>query len=617
MYEFEVSAKHRRAEDLPQEIANAFRANDVFFDFQSIHTWEEHCTECAYPDCYKTCDLFVPRKDGNCRRFEDGAVRIDGLTSGGGPVVEITFKRWANMYSTGSSKLVPRKVAARAELLTRRVLDFFRSVPDDNIIVHGWPAPTARIAKLLRKFTHSWLTRKNTGPPSPEKFVLVIYVPSAEGFDVTLHIAPENAQGRRPFQKRLVLAHGYHQIDIPIDEVIGIVGDVDRHHVSLIANTEGASSDKAYLGFIGFARSRAQTVTAAAKSVKVMVWDLDHTLWDGILVEDGPENIRLKPDVVNVIKTLDSRGIVNSIATKNDPEPALAALETFGIAEFFVFPQFSWNPKSGMLQEIIRDFNVGANSMAFIDDQPFERTEVETMIPEVRTYDAARYREILTLPEFNPEVSSESASRRQQYINEGSRRTLAAAYDASDYEAFLNDCDLQMTILRGGGQNIDRIYELTQRTNQMNFSGTRYKREDIVAFLENDGFDIYALQCSDKFGQYGTVGFCLVQLPDAPDKHPRVIDLAFSCRVQAKRTEHSFLTWLAHTYHSEGATQLEVRYVPTPRNAATAAVFGDMDFETVAAESTQTSKIVSISLKPPPARTYPWAIDCQDRRAVA
>lgn len=597
---------------ISQDVIAAFEASKIDYAYRSIHIWEEHCTECAFPACYKTCDLYEPRKDGNCRRFKEGAVRIRGIESVGGPVVEITFKRWANMFSKGSCTLLSLAEAKRIEDRTQLWSDILRKVPDGGIRVNGWPGPFTRIAKRLRLRTRDKKTKCSNKKILPEKFLIELFVPGEKTFDSTLSISADASKVQQIYQKRLILEPGYNKIEISISEISAIIGKEEANFISMIPNTETNTARKIYLGFMGFVSSGEAQYAKPSKSIKIMVWDLDNTMWDGILVEDGVDKLTLKSGITEIIKTLDRRGIINSIASKNDLEPAIEALKKFGLEEYFVFPQISWAPKSQALKKIVDDFNIGANTVAFIDDQIFERSEVMSVLPEVRTYDAEDYKNILTRPEFNPEISSESASRRLQYINESERRELKSTYDGTEYESFLNDCKLQMQILQGDHQNIDRIYELTQRTNQMNFSGTRYTREDIESIFENPKLNTFSLLCQDKFGDYGTVGFGLVALPENPDDNPQVIDLAFSCRIQSKRVEHTFIAWLCKKYQAQGMTKLEVRYIPTPRNKATAVVFDDMGFSISERGTFDECKIMVIDVDSANPDIFPWNITHED-----
>jgi FkbH-like protein len=313
----------------------------------------------------------------------------------------------------------------------------------------------------------------------------------------------------------------------------------------------------------------------AKKHVKVLVWDLDNTVWQGTLIEDGPGNVTLRPGVMNVIRELDRRGIVNTLVSKNNEPDVAQELKRFGLDEYMVFPQVGWNPKSLSLRELIHRFNVGEDAFAFIDDSPFEREEVRQSLPAVRIYDAADYSELAGRPEFQPPQSSESARRREFYLNQD-RRDQALAEFGGTYEEFLRKWNIQLSVARARAAQLDRITELAQRTNQLNFSGTRYSRAELAELLEDEALDCFVMSCVDNFGDYGTVGFAIVETDG-----PRLIDLMFSCRVQAKRVEHAFLEFLLSRYSKQGSTELLARYVQTERNSAAGKVFDDLSFEPV------------------------------------
>ena len=306
-----------------------------------------------------------------------------------------------------------------------------------------------------------------------------------------------------------------------------------------------------------------------------MVWDLDNTLWDGILVEDGEEGINLKEGIRNVIETLDKRGIVNSIASKNDHQKAWRKLESLGLSHYFVFPQINWDPKSQNIRRISEDFNVGLDSIAFIDDSPFERSEVKRSLKSVRVFEHDQYMSLLNMRDFNPSVSSESSSRRDFYISQHKRSSTLTDFNGSYFE-FIKESEINLSIGRADINNIDRVHELIQRTNQMNFSATRYDRERLMNLLQDDLMLPLYLVARDKFGDYGTVGFCLIDIT----KHT-VTDLMFSCRVQSKRVEHAFIYYLLDLCRQAAWLSLKVEYLPTERNRQTAKVFQDLSFKKV------------------------------------
>src|SRR6185503_19700268 len=153
---------------------------------------------------------------------------------------------------------------------------------------------------------------------------------------------------------------------------------------------------------------------ARRRLIKCVIWDLDNTLWDGVLLQD--ESVSLRQGVAEIIKALDNRGILQSIASKNDPQKALEKLEQFGLREYFLFPQISWNSKVFSIESIARLINIGIDSLAFIDDQPFERAEVEFSLPQVMRIDAAELSQLLDLPEMNPPtITEDSRMRRLMY----------------------------------------------------------------------------------------------------------------------------------------------------------------------------------------------------------
>jgi FkbH-like protein len=152
----------------------------------------------------------------------------------------------------------------------------------------------------------------------------------------------------------------------------------------------------------------------AGKTIKVVVWDLDRTLWDGVLLEG--DTVRVWPPVLPVLQTLDSRGILLSIASKNDHDLAMGRLRELGVADYFIYPQIGWSSKSSAVAAIAASINVGLDAIAFIDDDPFERDEVHHALPEVIILDAADAAGLCERPELMPRfITDESALRRRMY----------------------------------------------------------------------------------------------------------------------------------------------------------------------------------------------------------
>jgi FkbH-like protein len=153
------------------------------------------------------------------------------------------------------------------------------------------------------------------------------------------------------------------------------------------------------------------------------------------------------------------------------------------------------------------------------------------------------------------------------------RRAAARQGSALDYADFLRSCDIALTVGRLTPRNLLRMYELSQRTNQLNFSGLRYTQAELEQLMARRPEDAFVLACADRFGDYGAIGFCVL----AKDP-PRVESFFMSCRVQRKRVENAFFRRLAAELAARGAERLEVRYKPTAKNSASAQMLTELGF---------------------------------------
>jgi len=213
--------------------------------------------------------------------------------------------------------------------------------------------------------------------------------------------------------------------------------------------------------------------------------------------------------------------------------------------------------------------------LAFVDDQAFEREEVKAGLPQVALIDAKDCAGIPDRPECQVPVTEESRQRRQMYRQQELRDTTLENFKG-DYSAFLRDCHIQLEIGPLAEANLDRVYELAQRTNQMNFSGNRYPQDQLRAIMASDHHETIVMKCSDRFGSYGIVGFAVVDT-----REPRLLDLMFSCRIQSKRVEHAFFTSLLSRHRQTEPRDFYANYKKTDKNAPAGRVFEEIGFERV------------------------------------
>lgn len=318
-------------------------------------------------------------------------------------------------------------------------------------------------------------------------------------------------------------------------------------------------------------------MTTAVKTgrVKCVVWDLDNTVWDGVLLEN--DELRLRTDVLDAIRRLDRRGVLNSIASRNDPAAAVAQLRAFGIEDLFVYPQIGWNPKSASVREVARCINIGLDAVAFVDDQPFELAEVAHGVPEVLCVDVAELADAVDGPEFTPRfVTGESAHRREMYRHQIARDSAQDEFVGTD-EEFLADLGMVFTIAPAGGDDLQRAEELTVRTNQLNSTGRTYSYEELDALRGSEDHVLLVASLSDRFGTYGTIGLSLVE-KGAPAWNLRL--LLMSCRVVSRGVGTILLNHVKSLARDAGA-MLRADFVETGRNRMMQITYGFAGFTEV------------------------------------
>lgn len=277
------------------------------------------------------------------------------------------------------------------------------------------------------------------------------------------------------------------------------------------------------------------------KLVKCLVWDLDNTLWQGTLLEDGA--VQLPPEIRDVVVELDARGILQSVASRNDHDHAWSRLVDLGLAEYFVAPKIGWGRKSDAVGEIVADLNIGADTVAFIDDMPVERAEVAHHHPAVRCYPAEEAAKLTILPEFSPAVVTVDARRRRQMYQAGFQRDAARAEHQGPDDDFLRTLDLLLSIGRARDEEISRVEELTLRTNQMNATGVHYSDATLRELIRDPAHEVLVPTLVDKFGPHGAIGVLLLHKTDRV-WHLKL--LATSCRVVAFGVGSMLLRWLTH-----------------------------------------------------------------------
>ncbi len=549
----------------------------------SAMVWGEHCSECVMPTCYTTCAFYTPRRDLKCRRFDQGvrSVRAEGRALPFG--INVSFRKWGKLESSGRPSPLP---AARAAALHRAdavVAATLATVPLPHRVQDAASTAWNRAKAKLASFRASGAAF--------DAFVIESLSRSPRDCVFTLSVKPTVSSGRY-FQRHFTLRPGYNLIEIAVSD---IGKEVDLKEAVLVQvepvdAPEGNDFIFGCLDFVAYSDARKRQPLAAsapatapaphakdakpAAKVKCVVWDLDNTLWKGTLIEDGLDRLELNPVAVEAIKVLDQRGILHSIASKNDPESALAALDHFGLREYFLAPQISWGPKSAAITEIARRLNIHKNTFLFIDDQPFERAEATSAHADVRVLPDTEIGGLTRLPELDAPETDEARNPRKMYQVEEKREAAYQETNASFLE-FLRTCSICLTISDVTSANISRVFELSQRTNQLNYAGKASSRKDVEDLVSGSapGKAGLVLSCSDKFGDYGVIGFAIV---DTERFH--VENFFMSCRVQHKKVDHAFFAWLLAQAMRHGRDTVSTVFHFSGRNQSARQVLEEMAF---------------------------------------
>ncbi len=324
---------------------------------------------------------------------------------------------------------------------------------------------------------------------------------------------------------------------------------------------------------------------------KVLILDLDNTLWGGIIGEDGLEKIQMGNLGVGKAFTqfqawvcdLRARGIILAICSKNDEivarEPFLhhpdMLLKLEDIAVFVA----NWENKAENIRRIQENLNLSFDSMVFLDDSPFERNLVRQLLPEVTVPELPEdpseyisYLENLNLFESSS-FTAEDRSRTQFYQEEISRKNLQVT--AITEEDYLQGLNLEATVETFRVFNLPRIAQLSQRSNQFNLRTIRFTEEEAKNLAESLDYRTAAFTLKDKFGDYGLVSVGILRI----DKNEAFIHSWFmSCRVLKRGMETFVLNHLANLAQAAGCTHLSGEYIPTAKNGMVKDFYADLGF---------------------------------------
>ena len=544
--------------------------------------WEEHCLECSAPLCFEQCVHYAKRSDGRCKRFENGILVSSHKKGIGKQSAHVKFRKWANMMTILFPAMLSieqyQKMIRRNEKLGNGLRMIDRSPLPMNLRWQG-----IRTIEFVRRKNLRGIKGLDN---QPNAFVFHGYSFEKENFRLIMEIFDDHTS---VFKYSWNMEPGENMIILDKAQLGKACWTLNYLVKIYPENDLEAEVEILWCDFVKGNRKKKEKL---AEKVKCVVWDLDNTLWDGTLIETEDENsLKLKDSVLETMKALDERGIIQSIASKNDYDNAWPVVEKIGISEYFLYPQIHWNAKSTSMEQIAKDLNIGIDALALIDDSVFEREQVSSVLPQVRVYDADEVNQLLSYPEFTFVVTEESKKRRSMYKAEEKRRELQNVAD-TDTITFLKKCHLEIDIFEPKTEDeIERCYELLIRTNQLNMSGKKYTREEFTEVLAKNNVHNFAFSCKDDFGTYGIVGFGQYKIEDSVLVFN---EFAMSCRVAGKCVEsalfHELLT-------RANCIQGDFKVIKTKKNELLRRTLSDIGFKAKTEDTENINYIFNKKLK--------------------
>jgi FkbH-like protein len=313
---------------------------------------------------------------------------------------------------------------------------------------------------------------------------------------------------------------------------------------------------------------------------KVVVCDLDNTLWGGVVGDDGRDKIRLgAPDAVGecfhtfqkALKGLRARGILLTICSKNDEAFALSVIDEHPAMVLrksdFVAWRINWKDKAENLVSLAEELNLALDSFVFLDDSPQERDQVRQLLPQVFTpdlptspSDLAPFVSSLTCFETSS-LGKEDFDRADMYRAERGRKE---ALDISgDVDKWLRSLQIEVRVSPLRRENLARAAQLLNKTNQFNLSLRRLDEKTLWDWAAEPYNSAYVFNVSDRFGDFGLTGLASLTLlgPEA-----QIVDFVMSCRVMGKRVEEALLGYTLAQAQAAGADRFTAPPVDGPRN---------------------------------------------------
>jgi FkbH-like protein len=384
---------------------------------------------------------------------------------------------------------------------------------------------------------------------------------------------------------------GVHLVDLDaVQRQVGLAASFDARQAYLYRQP---FSD-VFLNTVG--RQLSRIIMASRRAAKkCIVLDADNTLWGGIVGEDGIDGIQIGDefpgsayrDFQKLLLSWRQQGVLLAVASKNNEADVWEVFDRHsGMVlrrEHLSAWQINWLPKAEGISAIARSLNIGTDSLVFIDDNPMEVAYMRDARPEVTSIllpdDPAEIVSTLqALTLFDQlKVTDEDRKRADMMRAERDREELGAQISHAD---FLQALNLRIDLFEAKTEDLGRITQLINKTNQFNLTTIRRTLDEVRELASSSDFRVYGLRVTDKFGEYGLTGVIVVWI--SPDQRRWTLDtLLLSCRVLGRGVETALIGALVDDARREGAVEFAASFIPTAKNALSASFLPNQRFTRV------------------------------------
>lgn len=307
-------------------------------------------------------------------------------------------------------------------------------------------------------------------------------------------------------------------------------------------------------------------------SKKALIFDCDNTLWKGVLGEDGFDKIKMYTEVQYLALELSKKGVIIGLCSKNNPNDVDEVLrdhkDMILREKDIVIKKVNWNDKVTNLEAIAKELNIGLDSLVFIDDSDFEINLIKDKLPMIETFQVPQkeyeysmlIRKISNLF-YNPSQTNEDANKLQMYKAQIQRKD--AEQTIGNIEDYLKSLELEISVYIDDLEQIPRIAQMTQKTNQFNLTTQRYTENEIQKYVNAHDTNVIAISVKDKFGDNGIVGLSIVNYLG----EQAIIDtLLMSCRVLGRNIEYKFMDIILETIKEKNISLTQAEYSKTLKN---------------------------------------------------